>query len=190
MTKEELRKIYLEKRRRLSDSEYEKLSSQLCDYFFKHIDLSTVKVLHIFIPIEKNKEPNTWFIIDRIQKEFSEINLAVPRVNNPTGYLENFIFSGKNQLQENKWSILEPQYGKVIQSVEIDMVLIPLLVFDEQGHRIGYGKGIYDKFLASCRSDCKKIGVSFFPPQEQKFEVQSHDISLDYCLTPIRIYRF
>src|SRR6187402_201479 len=154
MTKEELRKTYLQKRRLLSDVEYEKLSIQVCENFFNQVDLSSVKVLHIFIPIEKNKEPNTVFIIERLQKKFSNISIVVPRVNHDTEEMENFLFEGFHQLEKNKWDILEPKAGKQIKSQDIDMVLIPLLAFDEEGHRVGYGKGFYDKLLSKCKIDC------------------------------------
>src|SRR6478609_1917556 len=100
MTKEEIRKIYLQKRRLLSDIEYEKLSTQVCENFFNQVDLSSIKVLHIFIPIEKNKEPNTRFIIERLQKKFSNISLVVPRVNHNIEEMENFRFEGFHQLDK------------------------------------------------------------------------------------------
>jgi 5-formyltetrahydrofolate cyclo-ligase len=138
MTKEELRKIYLQKRRLTSDAEYEKLSIQISENFFNQVDLSSVKALHIFIPIKKNKEPNTVFIIERLQKKFSNISLVVPRVNHNTEEMENFRFEGFQQLEKNKWDILEPKGGKQIEPQDIDMVLIPLLAFDAEGHRVGY----------------------------------------------------
>lgn len=190
MTKEELRKIYLQKRRSLTDFVYEKLSRQVCENFFNRIDLSSIKVLHVFIPIEKNKEPNTILIIERIQSKFPHIHLVVPRVNHATEKMENFLFEGLHQLGKNKWDILEPRAGKQIESQKIDMALIPLLVFDKDGHRVGYGKGFYDKFLNECRFDCKKVGLSFYPPIEKIGDNQSHDVMLDYCISPEKLFQF
>jgi 5-formyltetrahydrofolate cyclo-ligase len=190
MTKEELRKIYLQKRRSLSDIEYEKLSIQICENFFNQIDLSSVKTLHIFISIKKNKEPDTAFIIERIQQKFSHISLIVPRVNHATEEMENFLFEGFDQLEENKWDILEPKAGKHIEPTEIDMVLIPLLTFDKQGHRVGYGKGFYDKLLSKCKSDCKRIGLSLLDPISKIEDINPHDKNLDACITPSKTWNF
>ncbi len=190
MTKEELRKIYLQKRRSLSDVEYERLSIQICENFFNQVDLSFIKVLHIFIPIEKNREPDTIFIIERIQKKFPYINLVVPRVNHVTEEMENFRFEGFHQLEKNKWNILEPKEGNRIESQEIDMVLIPLLAFDEEGHRVGYGKGYYDKLLSKCKSDCKRIGLSLLDPIKKIEDINPLDGKLHACITPSKTWNF
>ena len=67
---------------------------------------------------------------------------------------------------------------------------MPLLCFDAAGHRVGYGKGFYDKFLSKCRPDCTKIGLSYFPPVEAIAATGGHDIMLDICVTPEKTYQF
>jgi len=190
MTKQELRKLYLQKRLALSEAEYLQLNHQLCENFFAHIDLSFIKVLHTFIPLERNKEPNTWLIIDRIRREFPNIRLSIPRVNNQTGELENFYFEGLHQLQQNSWGILEPKQGVPTEPEKIDMVLVPLLVFDKRGHRVGYGKGFYDKLLSQCQSTCMKIGVSLFSPINAIEDVNVFDQPLSLAITPSEIISF
>jgi len=69
-------------------------------------------------------------------------------------------------------------------------VFIPLLVFDKKGHRIGYGKGFYDRFLASCNPNTIKIGLSFFEIESDLIPVYKGDIPLDYCVTPKKIHAF
>ncbi len=190
MTKEELRKIYLEKRLSLSMNDSTRYNSQLCENFLSSIDLSSVNVLHTFLAIEKNKEPDTHLIINRIRSTYPKIAIVVPRVNEKTERLENFLLEDPAQLIVNKWGIPEPTSGTVVASEKIDLVLVPLLVFDKQGHRVGYGKGYYDKFLPECRSDCKRIGVSMFEPVDKIDDVNELDIRLQYCLTPSRVYHF
>ena len=70
------------------------------------------------------------------------------------------------------------------------MVLVPLLCFDESGHRVGYGKGFYDRFLTKCRPDTQKVGLSYFPPVKEITDADSFDIRLDLCLTPEKVWRF
>jgi 5-formyltetrahydrofolate cyclo-ligase len=69
-------------------------------------------------------------------------------------------------------------------------VLIPLLAFDRKGHRVGYGKGYYDRFLRTCRKDVVKIGFSYFDPVEKIEDASRYDVRLNYCITPNDIYRF
>ena len=67
---------------------------------------------------------------------------------------------------------------------------MPLLAFDKKGHRVGYGKGFYDKFLSECKPETIKIGLSFFEAEEMIADVFEADVKLDYCVTPEKIYEF
>jgi 5-formyltetrahydrofolate cyclo-ligase len=190
MTKAELRKIYLAKRLALSESDYEKVNKQLCENFFASIDLSEIKVIHTFLPIEKIKEPNTWLIIKKIEKEFSGISISIPKINNQTSNLDNFYYEGAKQLELNTWEIPEPKEGIPTPTDKIDAVLVPLLAFDLQGHRVGYGRGFYDKFLNQCPASLKKIGLSFFEPVENIIDINKHDHSLTHAVTPVKVFQF
>lgn len=190
MTKKELRKVFIVKRQGLSEGEYLMVNQRLHDFFFASIDLSFVKVLHVFLTIEKQREPNTWPIIDRIRREFPHVRLSVPRVNQETGTLENFFYEGLHQLKTNTWGIPEPRQGVPTPSEKIDMVLVPLLVFDKLGHRVGYGKGFYDKLLATCSPQCKTVGLSLFPPIDKITDTESHDFPLQAVVTPEGVFTF
>ncbi|HWA35368.1 MAG TPA: 5-formyltetrahydrofolate cyclo-ligase [Cyclobacteriaceae bacterium] len=183
MIKSELRKVYLEKRKQLSEGELAQLNLQLYNLFFSSVDLSFVKVLHCYLPLPKNKEPDTWMIIDRVRREFPQIKICIPRVEED-GNLENIYFEGLHQLQTTAWGIQEPKQGVITPSEKIDIVIVPLLVFDKTGQRVGYGKGYYDKFLMNCRIDCQKIGLSYFPPVERISDTYAGDVALTMCLEP------
>jgi 5,10-methenyltetrahydrofolate synthetase len=184
MTKKELRKIYIRKRIELSDAEYKLLNEQLCKNFFEAVNLSRMEVVHSFLPILKNKEVNTWLILDRIKKEFPQVRISIPRMNNQTSELEHYYFEGPEQLKYNTWEIPEPVKGVPTATDKIDAVLAPLLAFDRQGHRLGYGRGFYDRFLAGCRPDCLKIGLSFFEMEEKIEGISKNDIPLNIIITP------
>ena len=190
MTKSELRKIYLERRRSLSVEEIADKSRQIADRFFESVDLTRIKALHCFIPIAKFNEIDTSWIYKKIWKDFPVIKTAAPRVNFETGEMENIVFRPETQLVENTWGFLEPAGNERVNDAEFDMVLVPLLCFDSRGYRVGYGKGFYDKFLSKCRPDCTKIGLSYFEPAEEISDVSNFDIRLNMCVTPDHIYRF
>ncbi len=183
MNKQALRLLYRKKRQELSPVQYAQLNLDLYQLFFTNIDLSFVQVVHTFLPIQGHHEPDTWLIVDRIRREFPHIRLSIPRTTSD-GQLENFFFEGLHQLQTNTLGIPEPKQGVPTPHDRIDLVLVPLLCFDHQGHRVGYGKGYYDRFLQQCRPDCKKIGLSLFGPADSIDDVDTTDIPLDACITP------
>jgi 5-formyltetrahydrofolate cyclo-ligase len=90
----------------------------------------------------------------------------------------------------NSWGITEPESGELVSPKCLDMVLVPLLVFDKQGKRVGYGKGFYDRFLSQCRSNVLKVGLSYFKPIEKIGDADTYDIPLDICVTPDEIWYF
>jgi 5-formyltetrahydrofolate cyclo-ligase len=189
MKKAEIRSLFKQKRASLSEAEYLHMNRLLCEMFFSFTDLSFIKVVHIFLPIEKKREPNTWLIIDRIKREFPHIRISVPKVKY-NGALENLFFEAPDQLTVNAWGIAEPVNGIPTETKKIDMVLVPLLAFDSNGERVGYGKGFYDKFLETVRPDCKRVGISLFPPLEEIEDVNEFDIPLDLCITPHEVFSF
>jgi len=189
MTKAEARQEYLDKRQSLNDAERDILNWQIYNRFFASGYLDHVKTVHIFLSLARTHEPDTWQLLDRIRREFPHIRLVVPRINKE-GTLDNYYFEGLHQLKQSRFGILEPAQGIPANAMRIDMVLVPLAAVDIEGNRVGYGKGYYDKFLAECRPDCLKIGLSFFAPAERFSDVEDHDVPLDVCVTPNDIIKF
>jgi 5-formyltetrahydrofolate cyclo-ligase len=190
MIKAELRKIYLQKRQALGEEAYDLLSRRLCDLFYMSVDFSFIKTVHIFLPMREKREPDTWLIIDRMKREFPHIRLSVPKVNNKTRELENFYFEDRAQLVKSKWGIEEPGRGVLTPSERIDMVLVPLLCVDTEGHRVGYGGGYYDKFLIKCLPSCRRVGISLFEPIEKIDDINGQDVPLDALLAPSKFFTF
>lgn len=184
MTKKDLRKLYLRKRMELSEDDFLQLNTQLCGNFFASVSLRDVSVLHTFLPIRRTREVDTWQIIDRINRQHPQIRISVPKMNNQTAELEHYYFEGRDQLKNNMWEIPEPVKGVPTPIEKVDAVLVPLLAFDRAGHRIGYGRGFYDRFLAACRPDCQKIGLSLFEMEEKIQDINEKDIQLNIVITP------
>jgi 5-formyltetrahydrofolate cyclo-ligase len=183
MTKAEARKAFLQQRKQLSDAQRDVLNLQIYNHFFLDPSLSFIHTLHIFLSIERTREPDTWQIVDRIRREMPHIRLVIPRINDQ-GKLDHIYFEGLHQLKANDFGIMEPMQGVPAEISKIDMVLVPLLAVDKRGNRVGYGKGHYDRFLVECRSDCTKIGLSFFEPADTIEDAEKHDVPLDVVITP------
>jgi 5-formyltetrahydrofolate cyclo-ligase len=186
MLKAEIRKQALKDRLLLNDSTYHALNESLLKQF-KTLDFKQIKTLHIFLPITEKKEPDTFLLIEWLNNTHPEIKIIVPKADFETVLMTHHEYLGEKDLQKNLYNILEPQKGNLHEG-EIDMVIIPLLAFDKQGYRVGYGKGFYDRFLQDINA--QKIGLSLQPAIEKIDDVNEHDIKLDFCITPTGIIKF
>lgn len=189
MTKAELRKLYLSKRVRLADDEYRIACDAIVSNFFKAVDLGNVHVLHCFLPIEKNKEPDTWLIIEQLQWRSPGIRISIPKVAADDNIV-SYYYEGRDQLADSNLGIPEPAEGEVTEPSAIDVAIVPLVAFDKRGQRVGYGKGFYDRFLKTCRPDCIRAGLSLFPPEEKIDDIAPFDQPLTMVITPESVYRF
>lgn len=190
MRKQELRNYFLQKRKALANHDLSYYSQLLSDLFFKHVDLNNVKVIHTFLPIGKNREVDTKLIIDRVRSDFAGIRISIPKVQPSGGSLVSYYLDDDSTLQTNGWGIPEPVGGEISPAQTIDVVIAPLIIFDRNGHRIGYGKGFYDRFLKQCRHDVLKVGLSFFPATDPIDDINANDVPLNLGLTPEKVYRF
>ena len=192
MTKQALRQTFLSRRKALSADEVGTRSEQICQRLFEQKWIKPRITVHLFLPILHQNEVNTWPIIHRLWRKFPQTRIAVPVVNAEEYQLSHYELTPETSLVENRWGIPEPlaERSSTVGIEEIDLVLVPLLIFDQQGQRVGYGGGFYDRFLAQCRPDCLKVGLSLFEPIELINDVEATDISLNAGLTPKLTYLF
>lgn len=188
MLKAELRRIYLAKQRSFSTNERARLAQRIADGFFDFFDLARVEYLHIFLAIERNNEIETSVLVKRLWLDFPHVKTCVPCVDEENGVLETVRYTPDSIIELNRWGIPEVVRGKTVEATKIDVVVAPLLCFDTDGYRVGYGKGYYDKFLKNCRPDCRKIGLSYFAPVEKIEGLHDFDVKLDFCVTPEGIF--
>ncbi|RNL88760.1 5-formyltetrahydrofolate cyclo-ligase [Sinomicrobium pectinilyticum] len=187
MDKKELRIKYKGLRRQVTDAAAEEKSLGIAN---KILSLPIWKgtYYHIFLPIEKHREIDTSFILSILQGKDKEI--VIPKSNFEDGSMIHYLLTDNTVMKKNVYDIPEPVDGLEVPPAKIDVVFVPLLAFDAKGHRVGYGKGFYDRFLSLCRKDTIKVGLSFFEAEEYITEVLESDIRLDYCVTPENIYAF
>lgn len=190
MRKLELRRTYLERRQSLSAERHEQLSRGIADCLFREIDLHSIRTLHCYISLGHFGEVQTSIIFDRIWEDLPAILTTAPQVHETTGEIVSRIYGRDTPTVESPWKIPEPTGSEVIAADDLDLVIVPLICFDAAGHRVGYGKGFYDRYLSKCRPDCIKAGLSFFPPVESIDDVHEGDVKLDVCITPEETYRF
>ncbi|WP_113660901.1 5-formyltetrahydrofolate cyclo-ligase [Pedobacter nanyangensis] len=186
MLKAVIRKQNLKRRAELTDEDFLVLN-QLLLAQFKTLDFSGINSIHVFLPIVEKREPDTFLLIDWLQENHPKMSIVVSRSNFNDHSMSHHPYQ-KEDLKANHYHIPEPQTTEVFKG-EIDMVLVPLLAFDQRGYRVGYGKGFYDRFLSEIKT--KKVGISLFGMlPEEISDVHQDDITLDICITPKQIYHW
>ena len=143
---------------------------------------------HVFLTIAEHKEINTDYILNILAGK--DKNTVVSKSNFETINLENYLLTDSTIIKPNHWNIPEPIDGISIENSKIDVVFVPLLCFDKQGHRVGYGAGYYDNFLGDCNPETIKIGLSLFDIEDTIDDIYKGDVSLNFCVTPEEIYQF
>lgn len=95
-------------------------------------------------------------------------------------------------LQPGYQGIQEPEWcaGKIFAAQELDIVIVPGLLFDRNGNRLGYGGGYYDRFLACKASQALRVGLAFSCQLVPFIPAQSHDIPMDILITEKGILRW
>lgn len=187
LNKAALRKKYKKRRSQLNEETIDSLSLEIANNLLS-LAIWDYEFYHTFLSIESLKEVNTDFILSVLSGK--DKNIVVSKSDFKTRMLENFLLTDATKIKLNTYNIPEPISGIAIASNAIEVVFVPLLAFDKEGNRIGYGKGFYDNFLASCKPETIKIGLSFFEAEENIVPVLDTDVALNFCVTPLKIYSF
>jgi 5-formyltetrahydrofolate cyclo-ligase len=189
MTKKELRHIFKEKRKALSVHDIEKMNHLILINFQK-LMLPFINCVHTYVASLKLGEPDTAAIVKYLKFRNPLIKIVIPKIDIHSGNISHYHFNESMEMITNAYGIDEPKEGNLISENEIDLVLIPLLAFDKKGFRVGFGKGYYDKFLARCKPNVIKTGLSFFDPVDEIKDISGFDIPLNFCITPKEIFSF
>ncbi len=186
MDKSQIRKRYKKFRKELSEIEVMDKSLLIANRCLE-LPIWEKQIFHLFLTLEDQNEVDTALVLTLLQGKDKEV--VVPKIVD-TELLQHILLTDQTPFQKNSLGIPEPVSGIQIEPSKIDVVFVPLLAFDNKGNRIGYGKGYYDRFLAMCKPECIKIGLSFYEAEQDTFTIEATDIQLDYCVTPEQLYRF
>lgn len=185
--KQELRKIYKQKRSELTPSIIEEKSISIANKSLA-LPIWEMENYHLFLPIEHQNEVDTNYLLHILQGR--DKNVVISKSDFSDTSMKHFLLTDATKLVVNRWGIPEPENGFEVDVEKIDVVFLPLLAFDLKGNRVGYGKGFYDQFLSECKKEVIKIGLSFFEAEEVIEDAHHSDVPLDYCITPQEIYTF
>lgn len=172
MNKARLRQELKVRRQELSVEEVQELSQKIAIRALEILNALSISSMHVYLPIEKQQEVDTWPLIKAVWQKYPTIKTAT--WHKPEKHFEPVWFNAKGHQ--------EP----VPDNLQFDLIIVPLLGFNNELYRIGHGGGFYDKFLVN-QKKALKIGLSYeFGHVEFKHE--SHDIFLNLVVTEKKVY--
>lgn len=146
-----------------------------------HKNFKIAEKILFYLPIHGEVDLTALF-----NKYCSEKTFILPRVKGKTLHLH--AIKSLRHTTKGKFSISEPQkHLPIINPRDLDAVLIPGVVFSEDGHRIGYGKGFYDRLLK--KTNCPKIGIAYEIQIVKNIPGEKHDVPMDMIITEKRIIK-
>lgn len=187
MDKQELRQTIRNRKRQFTQAELGELSLSAISQLNQHPKVEAAHTLLLYYSLPDEVNTHEW--IDELVRQGKKVILPVV-VDNEKMILREY--TGRQDLAEGSFHILEP-IGKVFPENryhEIEVAIIPGMSFDNEGHRLGRGKGYYDRFLSkmgkestipnlASHSSLYKIGICFGFQKEKRIPSENHDIVMD-----------
>ncbi len=184
--KKTLRLKYKKLREGLSDESVAEMSLQIANRALQ-LPVWNKTYYHVFLPISIKTEVDTEYLMHILQGK--DKSIVVSKANFQTGEMRHFLMQEHTVFKTSAYGIPEPVSGIEVSPEIIEVVFVPLLAYDKRGHRVGYGKGFYDRFLKKCNSSTVFVGLSFFEPEPEIF-FETADVALNFCITPKKIIDF
>ncbi|MGN0026781.1 MAG: 5-formyltetrahydrofolate cyclo-ligase [Clostridium sp.] len=145
-----------------------------------------IKAKNIFIYLSFGSEIQTNNIITKALRDEKEV--YIPKVYKKNKLMKAVRLKSFNDLKENSMGILEPiDDSNYIDKREIDLILVPGVVFDLNGNRIGYGGGYYDRYLQDIKEIRNKVVLAYDLQIVDSINPDIHDIAFDYIITNTRL---
>ncbi len=185
--KQELRSAALQKRRSIDAGELAALSSLVEENLLSTKEYRAARLLISYCA--KEDEVQTRPIIERALAEGKRVAVIVTHVSSKTlSFSEISSFEG--DLAPGAFGILEPRPGRSrpVSLSQADVILVPLVAWDERGRRIGYGAGYFDRALAGAKRTTK-VGLALESQRLAHIPEARHDVPLDIIVTEKRVVR-
>ena len=177
--KDEMRRKMLDMRQALSSQSVQYGSEAITE---RLLSLSCVQDAQIIMTYSAIKnEPDMWLLTYTLLDMGKQV--ALPCVT--TGGLVAAAYCRDMKLDKGAYGIPQPAMGPNDPPIKPDLVIVPGVVFDLQGCRIGFGAGYYDRFLQ--HSEAIKVGVCYESQLVDRIEADPHDVCMDYIVTERRV---
>lgn len=181
MLKKELRKQMLARRGQIPNEVRQNKSQTIVEKLMELPPYQQASVLFTFIPF--GHEVDIRPLIDQAVEDGKQI--VIPYTDMKQKEMTIFLFEGWDRLVPGVYGILEPDPSTAnsIPREKVDLILVPGVAFDQNGGRLGYGGGFYDRFLAHY-STCPPLVAPCYSEQiTDLVPVENHDFRVHYVIT-------
>lgn len=186
--KKQLRKCILARRHSLTKKEVREKSQKIKKLLFNLKEFQKAQTIMFYVSFKSEVDTN-----QMIQETLNlGKKVVVPVVNKKFKLQAAILTNFKKDLVPGAFGLLEPKPEKrrLISPGKINLVIVPGVVFDKCGNRIGFGKGYYDRFLKKMKKQAKLIGLAFEFQVKTKIPCRPYDVKLDKIVTEKKVYRF
>lgn len=181
MDKRDLRSKYHRQRDEVKAIERDEMSREITERLLSSSVYKNSK--SIFCYCSMGSEVNTYGILKAALKDGKKV--AVPKVLSDEGIMAAIKIANLNSLKPGRYNILEPVSNE--EATDVDLAIVPGLIFNKKGYRVGYGKGFYDRYLKG--KNLLSIGICFeFQITDLDFQ-NEFDIPVNYIFTEKSIYK-
>ncbi|MCS7262643.1 MAG: 5-formyltetrahydrofolate cyclo-ligase [Aquificaceae bacterium] len=179
--KKELRRCFIKEREALPPERRRELSLRIVEKVLQLPQLREAKSVLLFYP--HRGEPDIRPLFSWVLGEGKE--LLLPRVSGQE--LKLLKVQDPQELLPGAYGILEPPGGEEVKPEEVHFSLIPGLLFDRAGHRVGYGKGYYDRLMGKLGGT--KVGVCYHFQVLDKVPTDPWDVPVNLVITEKNTYK-
>lgn len=181
--KNEIREKFKEIRNGYSDFDRAEKDAKIANRVISSITFRHCK--NILLYASKEKEIDTKEIFETALK--SGKNVYFPKCFEG-GIMKYYKVESKEHLKPGQFDILEPDgsTSEFVQSFEPSLCIVPALIFDKDGYRIGYGKGFYDRFLSKFKG--VSIGLAYRELIQEKLPRGHFDRHVDIIVSDKGVY--
>lgn len=183
MSKMPIRAALLAQRKHLSLDTCLHLSLMAQERFLQLPEFAAAHSLALYSPILNE------VFTEEIFGQARSLNKRVvyPRVQGAG--MEFYPVNSRDDLRPGNFAVLEPQGGRPVPVADLDLLLVPGVAFDQTGHRLGYGKGYYDRQLQLRSAGCRLVGLCFEFQLLSVLPAEDHDVRMDLLVTEQRTLR-
>jgi 5-formyltetrahydrofolate cyclo-ligase len=177
MPKHAIRQELLLRRKRLDAAEQLHWSLQAQQRLVDSDCFKAAQVLALYSPINNEVQTALLFEVAHCQGK----RVCYPRVRSES--LEFIEVTVVQELRRGCFGVAEPKNGEPLPVAEIDLLVVPGVAFDRTGHRLGYGKGFYDRGLTRVATVAISVGLCFGFQLCDRLPHESHDQPVRFVVT-------
>jgi 5-formyltetrahydrofolate cyclo-ligase len=185
-----LRERLRKQRQSLSSQQVKEFSQKITDSCTKILNTLSISSMHVYLPIEKYNEADTWPFAKHLWQNYPHVQAAT-WIKTPDGQFQSVIIDNNTRFKTDEDGFWQPQDVEFLpEEFKFDLIIVPLLGFDDRGNRLGFGSGFYDRYLKT-QEKAQTIGLCYeLGHLKTPIPIEPHDVPMKTIITEKQIYTY